>query len=539
MAPKPHDQVLEACRERQAWWAGDPDLLVDYYRGGSTGYDDVSKARTRSRTRRTRRAWDAWWGKTPSTLHPPRKLHVPVAADIGRIAASTLLSEPVTFRAAEGDKAAQQLVDDILNVDDVYSRMLVGAEAASMLSGVYGRVVWDKDVDDHTWIDYVDADRAIPEFRWGRLTGCTFWTELDHDLGDNVVLRHVEYYGKGRIEHSLYMGSRDNIGRQKPLTEHPDTQHLAEHLSDGTIVSLGVDELAVEYFPNMRPNPQWRNEPALRHLGRSDLTIDVIRLLDAMDETWSSWMRDLELGKGRMFASQEILTSLGAGKGSAFDLDQTIFSPIGTATKDGEAVSLLEAQQFDIRVDEHQRTFEGLLRQAISRVGYSPITFGLQDEVAATATEVDAKERDTNATRSAKIRLWSGLSRLATTQLRIDAHLFGGTAPAEPIEVEWPDTHQESPRAVADTVNILAQAKAASTETRVRMVNPDWDDKQVEAEVARIQDEDTAPISIMGPGESDFGADAPTDENDDDPMDELADDDEAKDAVPTPDSPAK
>lgn len=526
--PAPHDQVLEACRERQAWWAGDPYDLSRFYSGS-----DGATSPTANRSR-VRRAWNAFWGREMPTLNPPKRLHVPVAADIGRIAASTLFSEPVTFRAADEElDGVQELIDDVLNIDDVYSRLLVAAESASMLSGTYGRVVWDRAIDDeHTWIDYVDADRAIPEFRWGRLVAVTFWTELDHDGGENVVLRHLEHYRKGAIEHALYRGSRDNLGQAVPLTEHPDTEALGASLRDGTILELGVDELAAEYFPNMRPNPQWRNEPALRHLGRSDLTVDVIRLLDAMDETWSSWMRDLDLGKARVFVSESLLTRRGAGKGATWNSDAAVFSPIGETVKDGEVTSLIQAEQFQIRVDEHQRTFEGLLRQAISRVGYSPITFGLQDEVAATATEVDAKERDTNATRSAKIRLWSGLSRLATTQLRIDAHLFNGAAPSEPIEIEWPDTHQESPKATAETAEILQRAKAASIKTRVQMIHPDWDDKQVETEVALIQDEDTAPISIMGPGEADFGGDQPADEPEGEDVEEKPDADQPEPAIP-------
>lgn len=531
--PAPHDLVIDSCREAQAWWTGDPDLLQRFYGGGQTGaYDSVSHAR--SLRGRTRRAWDAWWGKLPSTTNPQKKLHVPVAADLGRIAASTLLSEPVTFTPADGElDAIGELCDDVLNTDDNYSRMLVAAESASMLSGVYGRVVWDKNVADHTWIDYVDADRAIPEFKWGKLIGCTFWTELDSD-SDNVVLRHVEYYGKGFVEHALYEGTRDNIGRPVPLTEHSDTADLAQHVTEGNRITVGnVDDLLVEYFPNMRPNPLWRNEPALRHLGRSDLTIDVIRLLDAIDETWSSWMRDLDLGKARIIVSESLLTSRGPGKGAVFDTDQSIYSPVGGVfVKDGEESQLIQAEQFDIRVEEHRATFEALLRQVLGRVGYSPLTFGLADEVAATATEVGAKERDTNRTRDAKIRLWSGLSRLVTTQLRVDAALFSGQAPTEPIKVEWPDTNQATPREIAETADLLKRAEAASTKTRVQIVHPDWDDTQVDEEVARIQDESSAPISIIGPGESNFGA--PAVDDDDQPADDDDPEGQPEEGEPAP-----
>lgn len=514
--PKPYDQVLDACAEWQAWWVGDPTALRSYYGGGKVAaFDTTSTAR--SLTARSKRAWSAFWGKQTPTLNQPKKLHVPVAADLGRIAASTLLSEPVTFTPDDADKDLADLVDDVLNTDDNYSRMLVAEESASMLSGVYGRIVWDKNVADHTWIDYVDTDRAIPEFKWGKLVGCTFWTELDSD-SDNIVLRHLEHYSKGRVEHALYQGTSTDLGRVIPLTEHPDTADI--RVTDGGFVDLaGVDELGVEYFPNMRPNPQWRNEPALRHLGRSDLSIDVLQLLDAIDEVWSSWMRDIDLGKARVFVTEGLLTNRGPGQGSTFDTDQAIYSPIGQMVKEGESTSHIQAEQFAIRVDEHRSTFEALLRQVLGRVGYSPLTFGLSDEVAATATEIGAKERDTSRTRSSKIRLRSGLSRLVTTQMRVEAAVFGGTAPTETIRVEWPDADQASPREVAETAELLKRAEAASTQTRVQMVHPDWTPEQVDEEVSRIQDESSAPISILGPGESNFGGPAADEDESEQPTD--------------------
>lgn len=520
--PKPYDQVLDACQEWQAWWTGDPDALRDYYTGGrnTIGYDSVSTSR--SLRARSKRAWQAWWGRPQPTANPPKKLHVPVAADIGRIAASILLSEPVTFSPADPDTALAGLVDDVLNTDDTYSRMLVAEESASMLSGVFGRIVWDAQVSDHTWIDWVDADRAIPHFRWGQLVAVTFWTELDNGGEDNVVLRHLEHYSRGSVEHALYQGTATNLGRLIPLTEHEDTAHIP--VTDGGFVPLGVDELGVEYFPNMRPNPQWRNVPALRHLGRSDLSIDVIQLLDAIDEVWSSWMNDLQIGRGRIIVSEDMLRVKGAGQGTTFDYDQTVYSPVGNRiTKESSAESVIEAHQFEIRVDEHRATFEALLRQVLSRVGYSPLTFGLSDEVAATATEVGAKERDTNRTRSAKIRMRkSALSRLATTQMRVEAAVFNSPAPTDQIRVEWPNADQASPRDIAETADLLKRAEAASTETRVQMIHPEWTPEQVAEEVARIRDESSMPISILGPSESTFAA------GNDDPMDELADDEEAR-----------
>jgi hypothetical protein len=491
------------------WWEGDPDKLAAFYARGHGDAASPSGIR-----QRVKGAIDGFWGRPRPAANAPKRLHVPVAADIGRIAASTLFSEPVSFSDPSGDVKVQDTIDAILNTDATYSGMLVGAESASMLSGVFGRIVWDKNVRDHTWIDWVDADHAIPTFKWGQLSEVTFWTELESD--DNATYRHIEHYStegkRGRIDHALYKGKADNIGQVVTLDEHPDTAHLAAKLDQNSGYTVPSDSgLLAEYMPNWRPNPQWRNEPKLKHLGRADLTRDVLHLLDACDEAWSSLIRDLDLGRGRMFISDTLLTSTGIGRGTSFDLDQAIFSKVGTASEKGSMTTVMEAQQFDIRVDEHLRIFDGLLRRAISRAGYSPITFGLQDEVAATATEVNAKERDTNSTRSAKTKLWA-LSRLATAQLHAESWIFGGPLPSEPVQVDWPESHQASPKVLAETVQLLMQAEAASTETKVRIVHPDWDDEQVMDEVDKIVN-DRAPVAVDFPGETPVVGDpAPTEE---------------------------
>ena len=43
----------------------------------------------------------------------------------------------------------------------------------------------------------------------------------------------------------------------------------------------------------------------------------------------------------------------------------------------------------------------------------------------------------------------------------------------------------------AQTANLLAAASAASTDTLVRMIHPEWEDEQVDEEVAKIEDAET------------------------------------------------
>jgi hypothetical protein len=52
--------------------------------------------------------------------------------------------------------------------------------------------------------------------------------------------------------------------------------------------------------------------------------------------------------------------------------------------------------------------------------------------------------------------------------------------------------------ALATTLQLLSAAKAASTKVMVEMLHPDWEEEQIDAEVALIQSE-TAPPALPDP----------------------------------------
>ena len=499
--PKPYEAVMAACAERQVWWEGDPDKLANFY-GGTQG----NVVRSKNVAARAKNAWASFWGKAQTVGERPTRVHAPIAADIARIAASTLFADPPQILApapaGEGkrDQALQDAIDQLSNNPRTHAGYLEAAETASMLMGAYGRVVWDKNqFEDGPWIDWVDADRAIPEFVWDRLVAVTFWTELASD-SPNVVWRHLQRYEKGREFHSLHQGTRDRLGRAMELTAHPATEAIAarEGLTENGF-EVPTDYRHFMYAPNMGSNPAWRGNDDLRPLGRADLDTQVMRLMDEADKVWSSWMRDLDLGKARVFISRQMLTNGRSGDGASFDIDQSIYSVVGDGVNKGELSTVMDAQQFEIRVEEHARTYEGLLRLIIGRCGYSPLTFGLSDEVAQTATETDAKTRDTHTTRRAKILHWSELDELHTAMLQINAAVFGGPAVTEKLELKWPAS-KESPRVLAETANLLRQAQAASTKTLVEMQHPDWDDDQVTEEVETIDGANKVDVPAFGGG---------------------------------------
>ncbi len=118
----------------------------------------------------------------------------------------------------------------------------------------------------------------------------------------------------GRVEHALYQGSPDRLGVRVPLTEHPEVAALADSLGrEGDSIETGIDLLTAAYVPNIRPNRRHRGSP----FGRSDFGAPLYDLFDALDTTWSSWIRDLRLARARLLVPDGYLRDHGPGAARA------------------------------------------------------------------------------------------------------------------------------------------------------------------------------------------------------------------------------
>jgi A118 family predicted phage portal protein len=447
-----------------AWYSGDRGRLARIY-GRET------------KTPR-RRLWSR-----RSTAHRPgrdTRLHVPLAGDIAQTSADMLFSDMP--RIVVDDARTQTRLDQILDAGHVQQMLLSAAEQCAALSGVYLRATWDRDLVDRPLLTAVQPDNAVPEFRFGMLAAVNFWRELTGST-TQLVWRHVERHEPGRIVHALYQGSGDNIGRRVPLTEHPDTVALAGSIeSDGESTTTGIRQLTACYVPNMTPNRLHRGSP----IGRSDYAAPIYDQLDGLDEVWTSWMRDIRLARARLIVPDGYLRSNGPGKGASFDEDAEVYAQLNMPPTENGGITL---SQFDIRVEEHQRTAEALTRQAAQSAGYAARSFGLDQDggQARTATEVDSDDDKSMITRRKKAGHWKqGLADILFALLDLDAvHFRTGVTPERP-RVEFSDGVAESPMDVAQTLDLLNRAQAVSTATRVKILHPDWDDKEVAAEAAAI-----------------------------------------------------
>lgn len=494
-----------------AWWSGDPDKLMRAYYSiganssigrqyfattGEAGISAVRPGQYRGGLIGSIRRF--FWGQPTPPGEKRTNYHVPLAGDIASMSASLLFDEPPALRVDPnevGDGGELQDYLDGLVDDGMHSKLLEAAETASALGGVFLRAVWDTDVADHAWLDLVPPDVAVPEFRYDRLVAVTFWSVI-HDGGKEVV-RHLEKHIPHRnvILHGVYVGDQQKIGRRVDLLAFPQTAHLADACNTGGARQEAIslpdqpnDASTVVYIPNMRPNRIWRDlGPMAAPLGRSDYA-GLETQLDGLDEAYSSWMRDIRLGKARLIVPHSYLDSIGRGKGAVFEPDREVYSPVQMLVN-GEAGNGtgIMPQQFNIRWQEHKGTVDSFIEQIVTMAGYSGQTAGLQGDIAQTATEVVARERKSLMTRGKKINYWRpALADAIYGMMNVNQSVFGAEeVPIRP-NIEFADVVHPDAQALATTISTLRGAEALSIETAVARANPDWTDDDVQREVARI-----------------------------------------------------
>lgn len=485
--PKDCQQAAKHYREWGAWYSGDPGELRKFYQV-SNGFGALidPKQYPDSANNLLDQVSRFFWGNPPEQGNiRDNKLHIPLAGDIASTSADLLFGEPPVWSIVEdleGAEETQARMDKIVE-NGLIPALLEASEIDSALGGVYMRIAVDLDMGTPTF-DVIPPEAAAPEWRGNRLRAVTFWRELANDQGK--VWRHLERHEVGWIYHALYVGTEERLGMAVDLRMHPETEGFYVQVGDAGRMESGSDMLSAEYIPNMRPNRLIRGS----NLGRSDYS-GIEPGMDALDEAWSSLMRDVRLGKSRLIVPESYLESNGVGRGARFNAERELFTPV-KAMPDNEGVSI-EQVQFDIRYDEHLTICRNLAAQALRGAGYSAQTFGEGDQSGpATATEIVARERRSYTTRDRKIGYWRPpLTRLSKAALQMDKYWFQSDAGdvSEVPNLEWPDGVQVDMETTSKIVQMLDAAKAISLRTKIQMVHPQWDGDQVEEEMELISGE--------------------------------------------------
>jgi hypothetical protein len=510
--PSIWDPVAHSQRLWSAWFSGNADQLSwAYYNLGAnsatgraffrtTGEANIPQPRPGQYRGGLLGSVDRYfWGQATPPGEKRSKIHVPLAGDISSMSADLLFAKRPRFDTTEfGPGPTADWLDNRFD-DDLHATLLEGAELCSALGGLYLRTIFDRDIADRPFLDLVHADAAVPTFKYGKLTSVIFWRVL-HEDGDEVH-RHLEQHDlqNNAIFHGVYIGTPYQLGEPGNFGDYPEMQPVAASLDADNAITfpdLPPDASTVTYVPNMRPNRIWRDVYDAAALGRSDYA-GVEGLMDALDETYSSWIREIRLAKLRLIVPPSYLDNIGPGKGAVFEPDREVFTPLNLLAGSADA-SAIAFNQFTIRWQEYKTTCDETVNHILRGAGYAPQTFGDAPTTAMTATEIENRERRTLLTRQKKLNYWRpALADALYSLMCLERSEFGRTE-LEPVrpDIVWPEAVLPSQQELAQTAVALSTAEAASKETLVSFLHPDWTAEQVDVEVQRLRDE--ASFDILG-----------------------------------------
>ena len=496
--PAPYAQSNHDIEVWRAWWAGDVEKLTEHY----------STIATHSRPGNAQLMGEGrdryFWGR--SNEQGANRRHVPMPAAVTSAVADLLFSKPPRIAPGPEDEKNSDLaarMDKIFGAKSYAATLSEAAELQSYSGSIFLRPWWDSSLTDHVVPSHVPADRAVPEFRHNYLTAVTFWNIVSNP-DETPIIRHLERHEPGKIIHRLYEGTESTLGERVALTEHPATAWLAEPESgadkDGT-VHTGLDEIDVVHIPNVLPARRWHGINGLSQLGRSDFE-GIESAFDELDETWSSWLRDVEDGKSRLFIEEDALIDLGPGRGGAFDQERHLYTktqtPLGAAAdSNGQQI---EQVKFDIRYQEHAQTMAEIRAHVMEHVGLSQRFFN--DSLLSpgiTATQVNSENAKSESTRSKRINFWNeGLIRFVQIVMKLDAiHFDTGLMLTDPPEIHFAANLVETEGERMQRAGMAVAQKVLSRRQAVERINPDWTKQQIDDELEAIKEDAIQDAKLM------------------------------------------
>jgi A118 family predicted phage portal protein len=466
----PFDHKRWKMAEHSAWYSGDPTILANFYNDvlGNNHYGLTYNLN-----------WDSFWGRQIKNENEIG-IHVPIAGDVAALSADLLFSEPPIIKiveaheenASQSYKYTQEVLNNMLDESCFFRKILECAETCAAMGGGYIKVAWDSEVSEYPIPVIEQVDNAVPFFTFGILTKVIFWKVIKQD--DKKVYRLFEtYYNNGSIEYDLWLGTCDKLGNKIDLTSIVEGENYKN-------VETLINSILCVYIPNILPNRLDRNSC----MGRSDF-LGVEGLMDSLDETFSSWMRDIAISQGKILIPGEYLNK--DSSGFRYNLDKMVFAKLDVDPVSDD--SKITPIQFDIRADKFEKTCLNLIERIITSAGYSPQSMGLTiSGRAESGTALNIRERRSFITKNKKETYWeSALKKIIKLMLAVYKTELNGSVEVDVnITTQFSDSLSNDISETSTALQQISAAMAASTETKVRMLHTEWSEDEIMAEVEKI-----------------------------------------------------
>jgi len=343
------------------------------------------------------------------------------------------------------------------------------------MGGSYIKLAWDTELSQYPLVVVEQIDNAIPIFKFGILTEVTFWRIIRQSQDGSKVHRLFETYAKnGTITYKLYFGTADKVGKEVEVNSIDEGEDYKD-------IQTQVNDLLCVYIPNMLPNRIDRTSC----MGRSDYS-GIEGLMDALDETYSSWMRDIAICQGKILIPADYMEK--GSNGFRYNLDKMVYvkMDVDPVAIEGNKVTPI---QFEIRSEQFSQTCLNLLERIVSSAGYSPQSIGLRIEGRMeSGTALRIMERKSFTTKNKKECYWElALKKLSKLMLALYKTELGGKVEADvTITTAFSDSISNDITETSAALQQIAQAMAASTETKVRLLHPEWAEPEIKTETDAI-----------------------------------------------------
>jgi A118 family predicted phage portal protein len=465
--------------EWAAWYSGDPEQLLDFYTKMATGNDT---------------AQERFWARQERN---DRKgiVHMPIAGDIATTGADLLFSEPARLKYDEATRSGER-IKEFIKKNMLNSKLLEAAELGGALSGCILKLDVESELEGIPLLNIITPTQFIPTFWRGRLWEILFFRTVrqEHEGTNYRLFENRKREGKSLIiEYQLRKGTDSKVGEEIELNSIDETKDLNLE----PVIYRNVEGLGCIYVPNKLPN---KLAPG-SYLGINDYS-QCITMMDSLDFTWTSWMRDIELGMAQIFVDEELMQKEVTDVNGNTDF----FSKFSKFTKAFTKINLtqwrmsgesgakpIDSVQFAIRTDDHMKTCTELLLEIVNMAGYSPQTFGLGEfGNAQSGTALKIREHKSQKTRNKKAEYWKpAIMELLKQMQNIDkASGLSTNYETEEATVELEDGILNDINETSETIRNLSQARAISIYMKVKLLHPDWDDEKIKEETDRINEDE-------------------------------------------------